>query len=778
MHHPIPPTCVAVFLLSLLVGAAAQVSAQTGSLQGHVLRGGDGAVGLADAQVELRPVGVSTRTDARGFYQFRNVLPGRVELAVRRVGFAPADRAVQVKSDSVTEIDIRLEAVLTIHDLVVTSDRRDSRSLGEVAAAMSVVDTSDIRRSRTVGLHETLRMMPGVQVASRYGNEDVNIGIRGSAARARQAVRGVAMLIDGVPLTEPDGVGRPDLIEPAASQRIEVVRGPGSALYAGSSGGVVNVVSRTGRDSPGVLLDALGGAFGFRKYSGQAGGVFAGGRGSGFAAASYTWTEGYRAHSDADMLRGQVAADYAAAPGTRLFIQADNSRLDSRVPGSQSQPQFDADPTAAAPSAVAFGVGRDDHRYRAGARLEQDIGGGMASGYLFYSGRTLNSPNPAEIVDLNLHRAQGGARIRKRIAGQAIGATIGVDYDKLFGTDRRWQNNGGGARGPQLDDGYLSVPNLGAYSEVEWRASRTVEATLGLRYDRVSYHFESKVGIPEQETWFDQLSPRWSVGWSPGDATSLRASVGRGFEAPGIGELSPSPGDSLMLSLHPKSLWNYELGARQVIGSRVLLDGSVFYADVRGEFVPHTVNNTSRPENADRSRNIGVELGVTARVTDQIELGATYTFLDLRLQQYSSLLLDSIGTLSQVDFGGKLLPGVPRHRLTGEARLSPLPVVDFGLQLEWQGVVYVETGNADAGVWHYQTQAGGLQQVAFRAAPARALVHLNGEWRIGPATVLGSVENLFALRYVGNVVANEILGRFYEAGPPRSVALGLKVTTQ
>ncbi len=777
MHHPIRPTRTAVFLLSLLAGGAAHASAQTGSVQGHVVRG-DGAVGLAEAQVELRPAGVSTRTDSRGFYQFRDVLPGRVKLAVRRVGFAPAVLAIQVKADSVTEIDIRLEAVPTIHDLVVTSERRDPRSLGEVAAAMSVADTSDIRRSRTVGLHETLRMMPGLQVASRYGNEDVNIGIRGSAARARQAVRGVVMLIDGVPLTEPDGVGRPDLIELAALQRIEVVRGPGSALYAGSSGGVVNVVSRTGRDSPGVWLDASGGAFGFRKYAGQAGGVFANGRGSSFAAASYTWADGYRAHSDADMLRGQVAADYAAATGTRLFIQADNSRLDSRVPGSQSQPQFDTDPTAAAPSAVAFGMGRDDHRYRAGARLEQDIGSGMASGYLFYSGRTLNSPTPAEIVDLNLHRAQGGARIRNRIAGQVLGATIGVDYDKLFGTDQRWQNNGGGARGSQLDDGSLSVPNLGAYSEVEWRASRTVQATLGLRYDRIAYHFESKVGIPRQETSFDQLSPRLSAEWSLNDATSLRASAGRGFEAPGIGELSPSPGDSLMLSLHPKSLWNYEVGARQLIGTRLLLDGSVFYADVRGEFVPHTVNNMSRPENADRSRNIGVELGVTARVTDQVDLAATYTFLDLRLQRYSSAALDSTGALSQVDFAGKLLPGVPRHRLTGEARLSPLPVLDFGLQLEWQGVVYVETGNADAGVWHYQTQAGGLQQVAFRAAPARALVHLSGEWRIGPATLLGSIENVLALRYVGNVVANEILGRFYEAGPPRSVALGLKVTTR
>ena len=767
----------ATALAILQAGAAAHASAQAGSVQGHVLRG-DGPVGLAEAQVELRPTGLSARTDARGFFQFRDVSPGRVELAVRRVGFAPMLVVVQVEPLVVTEIDIPLHSVLTIRDLVVTSETADPRSLGAVAAAVSVADTSAIRRSRTVGLHETLRMMPGVQVTSRYGNEDVNIGIRGSTARARVAVRGVAMLLDGIPLTEPDGVGRPDLIDLAASRQVEVVRGPASALYAASPSGVVNVVSRTGRDSRGISVVASGGGFGFRKYDARAGGEFAGGRGSGFASGSYTWTGGYRAHSDADILRGQVAFDYAAAPNTRLLIQANNSRLDSRLPGSQSQPQFAADPTAPAPSAVASGLGRADDRYRAGARVEQATGRGMVSGYFFYSGRTLESPNPAEVVDLNLHRVQGGARIRRdSIAGPALAATIGLDYDNLFGTDQRWQNTGGGARGSLYDSGYLSVPNLGAYSQLEWRAGRTL-AKLGLRYDRVRYRFESKVGIPRQEASFDQLSPRLSVAWNPGDATSLRATAGRGFEVPGIGELSPSPGDSLILSLHPKSLWNYELGARRVIAGRVLLDGSVFYADVRGEFVPHTVDNMSRPENANHSRNFGVELGVTARATEQLELAATYTFLDLRLQDYSTGVLDSTGTLRQVDFGGKLLPAVPRHRLTGEARLSPLAALDLGLQLEWQGVVYVETGNAAAGLWYFRSPAGALQQVAFRAAPARALVHLNATWRLGPATLLGSVENLFGLRYAGNILANEILGRFYEAGSPRSVSLGLQVTTQ
>jgi len=97
--------------------------------------------------------------------------------------------------------------------------------------------------------------MPGLQVASRYGGmEDVRIGIRGSASRGGVAPRGLAVLLDGIPLTEPDGVARLDLIELAAARQIEVVRGPVSALYAGSPGGVVNVVSRTGRDSRGISV--------------------------------------------------------------------------------------------------------------------------------------------------------------------------------------------------------------------------------------------------------------------------------------------------------------------------------------------------------------------------------------------------------------------------------------------------------------------------------------------------------------------------------------------
>jgi iron complex outermembrane receptor protein len=760
-----------------LSGSTARLTAQTGIIRGNVVRA-DWPVGLSDAYIEVRPSGAVTRTDARGLFVIRDIVPGQVEVTVRRVGFAPAVVVLQVAALSVTKIDIPLAPVAAPLDPLVTSATRDERSLSQVAAAVSVADTSSIRRGRTVGLNETLRMMPGVQVASRYGGmEDVSIGIRGSAARGRQAVRGVAVLLDGIPLTESDGVARLDLIELTASRQVEAVRGPVSALYAGSANGVVNVVSRSGRDSRGISVGALRGAFGLEKYDGYAGGLFANGRGSGFASASYTAADGYRSHSDGEVFRTQIAFDYVATPGTRIAIQANGSRLDLRLPGSLSQQQFDTDPDGASPSAVTFALGRGDNRYRAGARFEQVVGNAVASGHFFYGGRTLDFPTTIRFVDGNFHRIQGGGRLRAdRVAGPFLDATVGFDYDNIFGADQRWQNNAG-ARGPLDDDGYFWVPNLGLYSQIEWRGGEMIGGTLGVRYDRVTYRFESYMQnlIPKQQTTFDQLSPKLSAVWRRDSATALYASVGRGFEVPAIGEISPNPGAQLQ-SVGPKSLWNYELGAH-VVGGRARFDGSVFYADVRGEFIPRSLDNISRPENASRSRNIGVELAVSARPTSRVELASSYTFLDLRLQDYTSSVLDASGIFQEVDFAGKLLPGVPRHRLTGEARVSPLSALDLGVQIEWQSHVYVETSNADAGIWYFRPQPGAaLQQVAFRDVPARTVAHLNAAWRLGQATLFGNIENLFRLRYAGSVAANEAAGRFYETGSPASVSIGLRLT--
>ncbi len=762
----------------LLNGAAADLSAQAGVIRGRVIRA-DEPVGVANAELVLTPSGATTRSDARGHFTIVGVTPGDLELSARRPGFIPATMPVRVSAVATTQIEIRLAPFAPVLDPVVTSATAlTARSMEQIPGAVSVADSSAIQRGRMVGLHETLRNMPGVQVASRYGTEDANIGIRGSAARARNAVRGIGVLLDGVPLTEPDGVAGLDMIELAAARQIEVVRGPASALYAGSPGGVINVVSRTGRDSPGITARAQQGSFGFRKYDAIAGGVIADGRASAIAAASQTTTDGYRSHSEAEISRAQAGLDYVTRTGTRIALQAVGSRLDTRLPGSISQPEFDANPRAASRVATASNFGRDHSRYRAGAQLDKAFGSAAANAYLFYGRRNLDLPIVTQIVDLDLSRIQGGGRFRSaRIAGLPLDATAGFDYDNVTGFDRRWANNAG-VPGTLRDDGRFGVPGFGAYTQLEWQASAGFATTVGLRYDRVRYWFESNTAnaIPRQETTFDQLSPRLATVWHPDAATSVYGSVGRGFETPAIGELSPSPGAALR-PVRAKSLWNYEVGARRLIANRVRLEGAAFVSAVRGEFVPVTIAGVTFPENASRSRNAGIELGVTALPTPWLHVSAGYAFLEMELTDYTTFILNSAGVREEADYSGKRMPAVPRHRITTEAQLRMLDRIRLGLQGEWQGIVYVETGNRRRGTWYFQEAPGQPpQQVPFSAVPARALFHLNGDLRMGPATVFARLENLFGEKYVGNVVANESQARFYDPGTPASVSVGVSLT--
>jgi iron complex outermembrane recepter protein len=768
---------IAVVAAALLTGGAADLVAQTGTIRGRVLHA-DEPIGLASVELTLSPSGATTRTDPSGHFLFQGVTPGQVELSTRKPGFVATVVALDVRAAAATELEIRLEPIVAVLDPIVASATRlDPRRMADVARTVSVTDSTAIQRGRMVGLHETLRTVPGVQAASRYGTDDVTIGIRGSAARSPQAVRGVVVLLDGTPVTEPDGVARLDLIELAAARQVEVIRGPASALYAGSPGGVVNVVSRSGRDSPGITGRAHGGAFGFRKYDSRVGGVFAGGRGSAIASASHTSTDGHRAHSEADILRGHVSLDYLAGTGTRVTFQAVGSSLESRLPGSLSEPELEADPAAAAPPATAFGFGRDDRRFRAGGRLEQALGRGVVDAYAFFGGRTLFFPIPSQIVDLVFHRVQLGGRLRPgRIGHLPLDATVGLEYDRVAGTDQRWENHAG-APGALRDDGRDDAEGLGTYVQVEWQAWGSLTATFGLRYDRVTFRFESAFAgaIPRQETTFEQASPSLAAVWRPDALTSVYASIGRGFEVPAFGELSPSPGAPIR-AVYPKSLWSYEIGARRTADDRLLLEGALFLAAVRGDFVPVTIDGLTFPENASRSRNIGVELGVRALATPWLDLAAGYAFLDLRLTDYTSSVLDAEGEARMVDFSGKRMPAVPKHRTTGEVLVRPLTGLRLGTQVEWQGVVYVESGNADRGIRYFQTQPGGeVQQVPFRAVPARTLVHVNGDLRLGPATLFARIENVFGRKYTAVVRANESRGRFYEPGPPAWASFGLSL---
>src|SRR2546425_11184189 len=115
--------------------------------------------------------------------------------------------------------------------------------LTKVPLSIHSVDRAQISRARpTWGLDEALANVPGVFVANRYNfSQDQRISIRGFGARSAFAVRGIKVLVDGIPQTLPDGQGQLTNLELGEVDHIEVLRGSSSALFGNASGGVISI---------------------------------------------------------------------------------------------------------------------------------------------------------------------------------------------------------------------------------------------------------------------------------------------------------------------------------------------------------------------------------------------------------------------------------------------------------------------------------------------------------------------------------------------------------
>lgn len=775
-----------VLLLATASLALGQAAPTPASVSGRVL---DAATGkpLADVQVTagLSAVAVS---DSTGAYTIGGLAAGRVEVRFRRIGFASVTRVADLTARGATHVDAALAAVVTQLEPVVVTATREARGIADVAAAVSVADSTAIKQGRSSGLHEVLRYTPGVQATSRYGLDDVNLSIRGSGIRTTFGVRGVAVLVDGVPLTEPDGLTRLDLIELASARQVEVVRGPASAIYGGTaSGGAINIISRSGVESSGLTLRAQRGSFDFEKYDGSLGATFGDGRGSVFVSGAATHSSGFRIANANDMTRFNLRSDYRLDEKTRLGLDASTSNLNMRIPGALNLGEYNDDPYAAAPVNITNRYARRDERFRAGLRLDRRVDAGRpieTTTYFYYGGRTLDHPI-YQVLDQNLHRVQLGGRVRLPVDAAidpVVRLTVGADYDNLFGTDRRSVNQGGVA-GARRANGYLSLPSLGVFAQSEARLGKRWTLTSGLRYDRVRYDIDDYLNPAlSSNREFEQLSPKGTLSYRVNQGTSAYVSVARGFEVPTSGELtaSPDPSQSLNTDLKPMTLVNYEIGLKTLVANRMFVDVALFRTNIRGEFISRSIPTSAGPrtvyENAGRSRHTGLEVGWTALLTPKLDLVGSYTLSDFILTEFAALTVNSAGATVLTDFDGKTLPGVARHRLGGELRARPIAGLTAGVGAEWQSRTYVENSNADEGTVYF-TNFGSttVNAVPFRSVSPFALVHLNASYAWRGATFFASVENVFDKRYVGNITINDGQGRFYSAGAGRYLAAGISV---
>lgn len=261
-----------------------------------------------------------------------------------------------------------------VDEIVVRATRLDKR-IDDIPASVSVVTQDEIQLGRQqLGLDESLAAVPGLFMLNRYNfAQDLRIAIRGFGARSNFGIRGVKILVDGIPESLPDGQGQSDGIDLGSATQIEVIRGPASSLYGNASGGVINITTEAAPADPFIESRLSIGDFDFRKVQLKTGGQAD--RLNYLISLSDMRLDGYRDHSDTEDTLLNTRFVYAVDDESEIslvFNSTDQPVADD--PGGVTLPEMQADPAAARQRNVDFDAGESLDQQRLGLSYRKSIG--------------------------------------------------------------------------------------------------------------------------------------------------------------------------------------------------------------------------------------------------------------------------------------------------------------------------------------------------------------------------------------------------------------------
>jgi len=665
----------------------------------------------------------------------------------------------------------------TLPPVTVVVTRADL-PLARLPFAIAVVNGPDATHGRpTWGLDEALAGVPGVFAANRYNfSLDQRLAIRGFGGRSAFAVRGIKVLLDGIPQTLPDGQGQLTHVELGAVDRIEVLRGSASALYGNASGGVISIwtdarlpVRRSGE------LRVVAGTFGrgpdrtnrtWTKWHGT--GRFRVGRGGGatltLSRLSY---EGARDHSAADLRALGARLRLPMGPVwslTALGDIGDQPRADN--PGAVNLTELGTNRDTVPPLNLATRAGKDVLQAQAGATLRGTLASGDEATFTVF-GLARDLENPQTFAYITLNRAAYGTRaVFTRRGG---GITAGIDVQRQRDDRANFGNAAGAPDTVRALDQLEHVTELGPFVQTVVDVTARTIITAGLRYDRVSFDVRDRlVGDSSADVKYRNDSGRRVMAALSGslgatlrasEALTLYASAGSSFETPTTTELAnrPDTAGGFNRDLSPQRAWTYEVGARGGAAEGTpTWEAALYQADVRDALVSFEIPTSPGRRffrNAGSARYRGIELAVGASLGRRLDVRATWTYSDFRYRQYA---FTAGGTTHVLD--GRRLPGIPRQTLRLAVRARPTSLRGVWGEIETQ---------------HASRYA--VDDTLSRQTSPWWVTNLRMGWEAAHVAPFVAVQNLFNRKYVASVVVNAAAGRYYEPAPGRNLLVGLTV---
>ncbi|HCQ8242183.1 TPA: TonB-dependent receptor [Klebsiella pneumoniae] len=654
----------------------------------------------------------------------------------------------------------------------------------DTPAAVSVVNGDEMRQAAPrVNLSESLGAVPGLQVQNRQNYaQDLQLSIRGFGSRSTYGVRGLRIYVDGIPATMPDGQGQTSNIDIGSVDTIEVLRGPFSALYGNSSGGVINVTSQTGTQPPTVEASSYYGSFGTWHYGMKATGAV--GDGSHAGDVDYTvstnrfTTHGYRDHSGARKNLANARLGVRINDVSKLTLLLNSVDIKANDAGGLTADEWRDNPRQS-PRGDQYNTRKNTRQTQAGLRYERQLSAQDDLSVMMYAGERettqfqsiprapqLKPSHAGGVIDLTRHYQGIDTRLTHR--GELlvpVTLTAGLDYENMSERRKGYENfvmvNGApqyGEQGALRRNERNLMWNVDPYLQTQWQLTDKLSLDAGVRYSSVwfdsnDYYITPGNGDDSGDASYHKWLPAGSLKYALTDAWNVYLSAGRGFETPTINELSYRSDNQsgLNFGLKPSTNDTVEIGSKTRIGNG-LFTAALFQTNTDNEIVVDSSSGgRTSYKNAGKTRRQGMELGLDQQFGESWRLKAAWTWLDAT---YRTNVCDDASC------NGNRIPGIARN----------MGYASFGYQ--------PEQGWYAGGDIRYMSDIMANDENTAKA-PSWTVVGLTTgyKWSYGrmDMDLFGRIDNLFDREYVGSVIVNESNGRYYEPAPGRNYGIGLNL---
>ena len=668
---------------------------------------------------------------------------------------------------------------------ILVSAPRITSLLKNLPFATSVVyeDRLKLSMSKTINVEEALKLVPGVKIDNQADGSRVHLSIRGQGILSERGIRGIKVLLDGLPLNDPSGF-TPDFydVDWATVNKIEVLRGPSGSLFGGSSsGGVINILTQDGYDKNfGGELSSSYGTYNFWKAFGQIGGKV-----ENFDyrfSVSRMMGDGYRVHTRywADNFYGKLK--YTTSENISIQPVIYYTDFFNENPEGLNIAQVAEDPTQANPDAVPKNEFMETKRFSVGTVSKFLLNENSKIDVTAFVRSTKYTESvPSSVIHRSYSTPGGSVQYSLMLSTNNLRHTFSIGSDIQFQTvDEYKRPNLGGA----IEDSKIYQSNqimkqrgTGAFLIYNLLIDEKLSVMLSSRYDNIHNELEDKLKDPfdlSDKKDYEKFTSRIGITYSPFNNFNLYANWGQGFTPPAIEELANNPyafgGFNNQLTYAQSN--GAELGVRGYFNDAKLnYDLAFFYLNTQNDFdrfrtpdrpLETFYRNTDSFGNAIGSNRVGIETYIEYLLCKEVEVRAAYTYSVFKyaLKTPLKIIMDD-PTIVKYSKDGNFLPNSPEHQAFIDIQYDILSNFNVGISSEIYSRSYIDGANID------KESVPGFALWNFRVAYDMKIQDVSCELNL-----FG--KNIFSKKWIA-FTEPDPGGNSYQPGTPFEIFGGIKI---